>query len=137
MIRRANEKDLLVIDKIGKEYDDRFSHLFAMQDYLNKEEAIVLVNDQDGVNGFIIAVDVIDNVDLLLIVVDENYRRRGIARDLMKYLIEQSHKPIMLEVALINTPAVNLYTKYNFKEVSRRKKYYNNEIDALVMRREV
>lgn len=137
MIRSATEKDILAIDKIGREYDGRFSHLYSLQDYLNKEEAIILVNDQDGVNGFIIAVDVIDNVDLLLIVVDEEYRRCGIAGDLMEYLLEHSHKPIMLEVAVINTPAINLYSKYDFKEVSRRKKYYNSEIDALVMRREV
>ena len=40
---------------------------------------------------------------------------------------------ITLEVNVKNENAIKLYKKYNFEEVGRRKKYYNNIDDAIIM----
>ena len=44
--------------------------------------------------------------------------------------------PFVLFEALVNVHndiAINLYEKYNFKEVGKRTKYYNGIDDALIM----
>ena len=43
-------------------------------------------------------------------------------------------KPIMLEVNVKNLPAISLYKKMGFKQISLRKNYYNTD-DAIIMRR--
>ena len=56
----------------------------------------------------------------------------------MDYLIanyQKKNKSITLEVAINNEPAFALYKKYAFKEVNRRKGYYDG-VDALIMRRD-
>ena len=40
---------------------------------------------------------------------------------------------VTLEVNVHNDIAIRLYEKYNFKEVGRRSKYYNNIDDAIIM----
>ena len=53
--------------------------------------------------------------------------------ELIKIAKEKKLKDITLEVNVNNIPAINLYKKYNFKEVGIRKKYYNNSDDAIIM----
>lgn len=68
------------------------------------------------------------------------YRRRGIA-DL---LIERARKvcggldELTLEVRVSNTPAISLYEKHGFKNVGRRRNFYENpREDAFIMTREL
>ena len=79
-----------------------------------------------------------ENIDIVNIVVDKDYRRKGIGNSLLKYIINlfDDVTGIMLEVNEHNESAINLYSVNNFKVINRRKKYYGND-DALIMRREV
>ena len=52
---------------------------------------------------------------------------------LIKIAKERKLNSITLEVNTKNIPAINLYKKYNFKEVGLRKNYYKNCEDALIM----
>ena len=40
---------------------------------------------------------------------------------------------ITLEVSDDNVPAIELYKKFEFEILGRRKKYYNNVNDAIIM----
>ena len=90
-------------------------------------------------NGYIIGnvlmeetEDVINIIDVL---VNEEYRRTGIATKLLKALIKDfkgKKEKIMLEVRSKNTPAINLYEKLGFKTIFTRKNYYKDD-DALIM----
>lgn len=77
-----------------------------------------------------------DIVDIMNIVVKKDFRQSGIGCLLLEKLIDiakqKCFNKIMLEVNEKNIPAKNLYLKYNFKPISIRKKYYNNE-NALIM----
>ena len=53
--------------------------------------------------------------------------------ELIKIAKERKLKDITLEVNINNISAINLYKKYDFKEVGLRKKYYSNCEDALIM----
>ena len=53
---------------------------------------------------------------------------------LLDYLFDEISKPVILEVRESNIPAINLYKKFNFMEIARREKYYENE-NAIIMER--
>ena len=79
-----------------------------------------------------------DEGHITTMAVDIKYRRRHIA-DILLYNIINSAlsnriKWLTLEVRISNIAAIGLYTKYNFKQLGIRKKYYqdNNE-DALLL----
>ena len=139
MIRKATLEDLEFLNKIGSELNPNFSELFHLETEVTKDFGILLVyEDEHKIKGFLYALDLGNNIDLLYIIVTKDYRKKHIASQLMSYLItnyQKENKSITLEVAVNNEPALALYKKYAFKEVNKRKGYYNG-VDALVMRRD-
>lgn len=83
---------------------------------------------------------VFDMAEIDYICVHEFYKRQGISIELLhlfedvcrKYSQTQITK-ILLEVGAKNYPALSLYEKFSFQEVSVRKKYYKNGEDAIIM----
>ena len=81
---------------------------------------------------------VLDEMEIVCIYTDTEYRRRGLASGLMDRLIEicleRNIAVIRLEVRESNTAAIGLYGKYGFVTVGRRKNYYKDpKEDALLM----
>ena len=70
-------------------------------------------------------------IEILGIGVIEEFRNRGIAKQLMNELIDYFDKStylkILLEVRESNSTAKNLYTNLGFTKISKRKNYYKNE----------
>ena len=66
--------------------------------------------------------------DITNIAVLPEYRRNSVASKLLSSLIEFCREneldPITLEVRETNIPAINLYSKFGFKKIGERKKYY-------------
>lgn len=140
MIRYAQLKDVSRINELGEILHKNFAKLFKVDEMLNDKLAKILVYVADNnVVGFIIATCLYENVDILSIVVDEQYRNRKIASNLIDYLISEldsSVEVITLEVAVNNDNAINLYQKFGFEIINTRKNYYNG-IDAYLMGRSV
>ena len=71
------------------------------------------------------------------IAVSKNYRRQGVASLLLKDFInlakERNLAFMTLEVRASNEAARALYSSFGFCEVGRRKKYYENTEDAILM----
>ena len=87
----------------------------------------------DGdIAGYIEYNDIYNTVDIVNVFVIEKYRRRGIARALMKKIISLDKKNITLEVSVLNKAAISLYEGLGFKRVALRKGYYNG-VDAILM----
>lgn len=90
--------------------------------------------------GFIQYSIIYDRAELDYIYVDDKFRSSGIGSKLMNYMIEDVKNNnclnISLEVENSNISAINLYKKYNFKEVAVRKNYYQGK-DGILMIREV
>lgn len=91
------------------------------------------------VNGidvaFIIVEDVIDVINIVDVFVEEDYRRKGIASELLKFIFEyfcERDVKFMLEVREDNMPGIRLYEKFGFKCIHVRKKYYK-DADAIIM----
>lgn len=139
MIRKAILADIDDLNKIGVELNPNFSKLFHLETEVTKNYSIVLVFEEEKViKGFLYALDLGNNIDLMYIIVAKNYRGKKIGSKLMNYFIsnyQTDEKSITLEVAVNNISAIALYRKYNFIEVNKRKGYYNG-IDAIIMRRD-
>ena len=118
MIRVANTGDIVEINKLGSLLHNNFVNTFHMESELNNESAIILVNDDNGfINGYVYCLQTPDNIDILSIVVDPVYRKRGIATNLIKFLISNycyQEKTLTLEVNTNNIAGVKLYTSRCF-----------------------
>ena len=82
---------------------------------------------------------VVDEVHLLNIVVAPALRRTGLARALMDTLIADARaadaRALELEVRAGNTAALQLYLAYGFEVIGRRRRYYADGEDAVLMER--
>ena len=76
------------------------------------------------------------------IAVKEGYRRQGIGGNMLKILFDSARelnvKTMTLEVRESNDSAIAMYEKAGFIQVSRRKKYYSDNLeDAIIMNKEL
>ena len=97
------------------------------------------VVEQDGkVLGMIVAWMLVDEAHIATIATHPEYRRHGIARKLLMYALRYMSKEgavtSFLEVRESNSAAQEMYRKFGYEEVGRRKRYYKdtNE-DAILM----
>lgn len=76
--------------------------------------------------------------EILNVAVAPQYCRRGIGQQLLlralDWVRERGGKEITLEVATTNLPAVCLYQKVGFVQAGVRKKFYNGNEDALILK---
>lgn len=80
---------------------------------------------------------VLDEAHITNIAVKDTNRGKGIGRLLLGQLIDDARRNdinyMTLEVKDGNMAAIKLYQSYGFKVAGVRKKYYNNQYDALIM----
>lgn len=97
-----------------------------------------LAHDEGRLVGFAGASYAADQAELLDIAICPEYRRKGIAKRLLKRLsydmCMRGCTEMFLEVAPENKAACACYESCNFHQISRRKAYYGPEQDALIMR---
>ncbi|MCG6936316.1 MAG: ribosomal protein S18-alanine N-acetyltransferase [Proteobacteria bacterium] len=79
---------------------------------------------------------------ILTVCVHPDWRRQGLGRKMMEYMLEQAEQAgaevILLEVRPSNTAAIQLYRDMQFNEVGIRPDYYpavDGREDALIMAR--
>ncbi len=79
--------------------------------------------------------------ELLKICVHPAYRKLGFGKKLMQFYINfgsrRGVKTFHLEVNPSNQPAIHLYQSFSYQRSGMRKKFYQCNLDALLMRREV
>lgn len=83
---------------------------------------------------------IFDEAEILNFSVAKSYQYQGFGQKLLAYLMNHlSYKQIeklFLEVRVTNIPAISIYRKYGFEEISVRKNYYrvgDTREDALVL----
>ena len=133
MIIDFDKKYLYDVYKLGSLLNRDYSRLYDEESLNNGVNKTFLYVLNDELIGFIHIQDLIDEIDVINIVINEENRRKGYASKLIEHVINYAKdKKIILEVSDQNTSALNLYKKYNFIEINRRKGYYNG-IDAIIM----
>lgn len=138
MIRYFNLNDIDRIYELGEYFGDNFKKTNDLKEiYKNKYTKILVYEEKEKILGFIMYTELEDSVDIINIIVDEQFRKKKVASCLIDYMISDLNntvKLITLEVRKSNIPAINLYQKFGFEIVSIRKNYYKDE-DAYLMSR--
>lgn len=105
----------------------------------NPNVCFLSAKDNEKVIGYIGAYTFDDSMEILNFVVDEAYQRQGVGSLLFNTLLNMydKTKSIVLEVRYNNEKGISFYKKNNFNVISKRKHYYKNGDDALVMMKEI
>ena len=139
MVREVLNQDFNRINEIGLLIKDDFSTIYNIEDAVKKDYVHIYVYVEDEkVLGFIHIEDHFEITDIINIAVDIDYQGRGIGKKLIQYVIDNTKaEKIMLEVKANNDPAINLYNHMGFKQIHIRPKYYDGNIDAIIMERSI
>ncbi len=98
-------------------------------------DEILVFEENSSILGFICYSRLYETVDILYIVVNEEYRRNGIATKLVSELLNiEGVKHILLEVNKENAGAIEFYNSLGFNVIREIKNYYDNQ-DAFAMER--
>ena len=126
-------------DTLETSFDDFWNYNILRSELASENSTyyIAKISNNNNIVGFAGIWQAVDDMHITNIVVKKDFRQKGIGSKLLEKLIETSKQKnvisLTLEVNYKNTPAIRLYEKYGFKHVGRRKKYYNNTDDALIM----
>jgi len=87
--------------------------------------------------GYICPMQLLDEGHILNVAVDPDLRGSGVGRMLVQKVLDDCRQAgasfVSLEVRESNLPAISLYRKMGFVEVGKRRRYYENGEDALMM----
>jgi ribosomal-protein-alanine N-acetyltransferase len=91
--------------------------------------------------GYLIVARYVDAWHVMNVAVDEQWRGRGVARQMLEHLFELTDADVergyTLEVRVSNETAIALYRSLGFVETGIRRGYYtDNREDALIMWRD-
>jgi len=134
-ITKMDISDILEVKELENSQNINILSVEAMKKDLKNINYIYFVAKQNNeIIGYIAISKVLDIVDILSIVVKQNYKREGIATTLLEYIFNLDNvSKIMLEVRKSNIVAQSLYEKLGFKKIHIRKNYYlDNHEDAYI-----
>jgi ribosomal-protein-alanine N-acetyltransferase len=135
-IRRLTLDDLEVVVALEAANQPSPWSEAVFRDELAAENRVYLAADEDGVVGFGGVMLVGDEAHVTNLLVDLEWRRRGIGLELMRALIDEAvaegARHITLEVRSENDPARRLYARLGLAPVGMRKGYYGDD-DALIL----
>ena len=141
-IRRLTLADLGAIERIERgSYPTPWSRsMFAGE--LAKPSSVCIgaydTDEQDSLACYLIVSRYVDAWHVMNVAVEQQYRRRGIAKQLLDELFAATGGDAMrgytLEVRVSNTSAITLYELVGFRITGVRRGYYtDNREDAYVM----
>lgn len=124
-------------DVLQSEFDDFWNYNIFKNELTNIFSKYVVAKQYNTIVGFAGMQIILDEATIMNIVTKATKRNSGIASKMLEKLIDIAKdcnlKSITLEVNENNTAAINLYKKYNFKQVGLRRKYYKNQDSAVLM----
>lgn len=138
-IRELTREDVEAVSRIEAE---TFSMPWSPDDFLEMVEADYAYYFVAEAEGEIAGCCGIRNIagegEITNVAVAEKYRRKGIGRSMLEYMLERAKEvgigDCTLEVRVSNLPAIALYESLGFKGEGIRPKFYEKPVeDALIM----
>lgn len=110
--------------------------LNSIETQLSGKQAVWIIHEEKGKPvGYALGTIVCGEAELYRIAVVKEYRRNGLGERLMNSFLEECKKrdseKVFLEVRSRNAPAIALYEKSGFQQISVRKHYYDDD-DAVI-----
>ena len=111
----------------------------------NHDDACVLRANDGELMAYFVQMNVVDESHLLTIAVKSALQNQGLGKYMLKAAVEHATlahmQSMLLEVRMSNQRALQLYEKFGFVLIGRRKNYYQaaqaQREDALIMRYEI
>ena len=116
-----------------------WSRQVFIEEFKHELSRLAVVHDESlgRVVAFINYWVVHDEIHVLNVATHPDWRRRGLALDLMRHAIQEASgsgaRLITLEVRRSNRAARRLYERLGFEVAGVRPRYYENDEDAIVM----
>ncbi|MCL2234289.1 MAG: ribosomal protein S18-alanine N-acetyltransferase [Firmicutes bacterium] len=136
-VRKATTNDINSIHEIEKNSIKSAWSFEQLKTAFLQENYHFCVCDDGEVLGYIGVKITFDECEIMNIAVKESERGKGIGGELIKALVEfcQQNKVsrILLEVRESNNTAITFYKRHEFHEIFKRKKYYSDGEDAVIM----
>lgn len=137
-IKEMTKEHLEQIKNVLQEQFDEFWNANVLKTELeNPLSKYIVAIYNNNVVGYAGIWRAIDEGHITNIVTRKDKRNNKIATQMLEKIIKMTEdeklKCVTLEVNIKNENAIKLYKKFNFKEVGKRKKYYNNIDDAIIM----
>lgn len=106
----------------------------SFHDAVIREDTVYVVAEEDGkITGYAGAWGVLGEADVTNVCVAPEFRRKGIANELLQFLIRQGRETgidaFFLEVRESNTAAITLYEKNGFQKIGLRKNFYERPVE--------
>lgn len=142
IVRRATEADLPGLTALETlAFSSPWSETSLRQELKNHQAHVWILHPENAMAvEFLAYIDywvVAGELHLLKIATHPAHVRRGYGRRLMDHMLEQgdaiSASQVTLEVRPNNDAALALYRDYGFREVGRRRNYYPDGNDALIL----
>ena len=138
VFKPLQEKDIKQVHKIcSKIFGDSYS-INEIKNYLKDDPLMSFVCLKDNsIIAYILTKQIMDEAHIHSIGVIQKYRGAKIGNKVINYLIDfckkKNKKKLSLEVRSSNISAIKLYSSVGFVPVGRRKKYYKDGTDAILM----
>ena len=142
MLKSDDIKNTFLYECYCKVEDD-FEKKWAKKDFysfISNQDNIFILSYPKPL-GYLKARVTKDEIEIISILIDKRFRKVGMGKSLLNELLNIALKKkiqnIFLEVSVENQIAINLYKKFNFIKVGKRKNYYFHNgkyIDADIMK---
>ena len=134
-IDKNDAKELSRLDE--KCFSSPWSEASFSNEASNPLAQYVIAKADEKVVGYAGFWQVVDEGQITNIAVLNEYRRKGIARQMLEILIQKAKERqisvLSLEVRESNFSAISLYEKFEFHKVGLRKDYYKNPTENAVL----
>lgn len=141
ILREMEKKDIaLIVNGELKAFGRSLGEDFFIQELdLNPYSEYIVLEIEGIVHGYV-GLLIHDTIEIINLYVDSEYQGMGFGSLLMDFVIDvcvKSKAPALsLEVRPSNFKAIGLYKKFELKEVAKRKQYYEDGEDAILMVRD-
>ncbi|WP_432204530.1 GNAT family N-acetyltransferase [Cetobacterium somerae] len=136
MIKEIKINDKKILEKLSvieeKIFPESFYSYETLKNMSLDKNYKILIFDED-IKGYLILHDSYDIYEIMKIAVKQEYRNQKIGKKLLDYYIENFDKNLFLEVRENNQIARKFYENLGFLQVGKRKNYYNNGENAILM----
>lgn len=108
-----------------------------VSDIFKNEPATVFIAElSEKFAGFIYFLTILDEIEIIDVGVDPDFRKQGIGKKLLQYMFDHALKKnirrILLEVRADNPAAIHLYESLGFTFIRARSNYYDDGCAARV-----
>lgn len=143
LYRQPADHDLQAAFTISKNSFSDYWSKEALQGAFESENYSCVIAQYEGkLIGYALAQTILNEAEIVSVVMEERYRRCGIAfcilEKLQELLKEKGITYLVLEVRVSNESAIHLYEKFGFRNIGIRKDFYTHPLeDAYVMTKEL